>query len=76
VHISEIIKTTESHAALSSSPKSEKASETLFRTISDLVPLKPAYVSVTYGAGGSARDLTHNLIVKIQKETNITVVST
>jgi len=56
-------------------PKSEKASETLFRTISDLVPLKPAYVSVTYGAGGSSRDLTHDLIVKIQKETNITVVS-
>lgn len=56
-------------------PKSEKASETLFRTISDLVPLKPAYVSVTYGAGGSSRDLTHDLILKIQKETNLTVVS-
>lgn len=56
-------------------PKSEKSSEALFQTISELVPLKPAYVSVTYGAGGSSRDLTHNLIVKIQKETDITVVS-
>ena len=56
-------------------PKSEKTSEALFQTINELVPLKPAYVSVTYGAGGSSRDLTHNLIVKIQKETDITVVS-
>ncbi len=56
-------------------PKSEKASENLYQTIADLVPLKPAYVSVTYGAGGSSRDLTHDLIVKIQNQTNITVVS-
>lgn len=56
-------------------PKTEKGSEALFKTISELVPLNPAYVSVTYGAGGSSRDLTHDLIVKIQNQTNLTVVS-
>jgi len=76
VHIREIIdKNRISFSFEFFPPKSEKASETLFKTISDLVPLKPAYVSVTYGAGGSSRDLTHDLILKLQKETNLTVVS-
>ena len=56
-------------------PRTEKASETLFRTISELVGLQPAYVSVTYGAGGSTRELTHELVMKIQNQTNLTVVS-
>ena len=56
-------------------PKTEKASDTLFQSIQDLVPLKPAYVSVTYGAGGSTRGLTRDLVLKIQKESSITVVS-
>jgi len=56
-------------------PKDDAGFETLFANISDLMPLKPAYVSVTYGAGGSTRDRTHKLIVKIKKETNLTVVS-
>ncbi len=56
-------------------PKDEAGFENLFATISELMPLKPAYVSVTYGAGGSTRDRTHKLIVRIQQETDLTVVS-
>ena len=56
-------------------PKSQEAAEQLFATISDLSPLELAYVSVTYGAGGSTRDLTHDLVVRIQRETDLTVVS-
>lgn len=56
-------------------PKTEKGCSMLFDNIKELAALKPAYVSVTYGAGGSTRDLTHDLIIKIQKETGITVVS-
>lgn len=56
-------------------PKSQEAAEQLFATISDLSPLELAYVSVTYGAGGSTRDLTHDLVVRIQQETDLTVVS-
>jgi methylenetetrahydrofolate reductase (NADPH) len=56
-------------------PKDQPGAERLFRTIRDLIPLKPSYVSVTYGAGGSTRELTHDLVLRIQKETNLTVVS-
>jgi len=56
-------------------PKTETASQELFKTIQQLVPLKPAYVSVTYGAGGSTRTLTHDLVVKLQEETSLTIVS-
>jgi len=56
-------------------PRSEKASESLFQTIRELAVLEPAYVSVTYGAGGSTRELTHDLVVKIQTQTSMTVVS-
>ncbi len=56
-------------------PKKEAGWDKLFTIISHLVTLKPAYVSVTYGAGGSTRDHTHNLVVRIQKETALTVVS-
>ena len=56
-------------------PKLEEDWDRLFQTISDLIPLDPAYVSVTYGAGGSTRDRTHDLLVRIQEETDLTVVS-
>jgi methylenetetrahydrofolate reductase (NADPH) len=56
-------------------PKDQAASEALFKTIADIIPLSPSYVSVTYGAGGTTRLLTHDLVVRIQKETNLTVVS-
>lgn len=56
-------------------PKTDEGWGKLFESIAELVPLKPAYVSVTYGAGGSTREHTHNLVVRIQKETDLTVVS-
>jgi len=56
-------------------PKSEKASNTLFNSIQELAPLSPAYVSITYGAGGSTRDLTHDLVLRLRNETRLTVVS-
>ena len=49
-------------------PKNEKGWERLYRTMRDLLPLNPAYVSVTYGAGGSTRENTHNLVTRIQTE--------
>lgn len=56
-------------------PKTEAASQELFQTIAALMPLKPAYVSVTYGAGGSTRERTHDLVVKLQTQTDLTIVS-
>ena len=56
-------------------PKDEEGWERLFQSIRELMPLKPAFVSVTYGAGGSTRDRTHKLVMRIKQETDLTVVS-
>jgi methylenetetrahydrofolate reductase (NADPH) len=56
-------------------PKSDAASEELFEAIEHLQALQPSFVSVTYGAGGSTRERTHDLIVRIQRETDLTAVS-
>jgi methylenetetrahydrofolate reductase (NADPH) len=56
-------------------PKTDEASDELFVTIARLQELKPSFVSVTYGAGGSTRERTHDLICRIQKETDLTAVS-
>jgi methylenetetrahydrofolate reductase (NADPH) len=56
-------------------PKTEAAWEDLFANIQALQQLRPSFVSVTYGAGGSTRERTHALVVRIQRETNLTAVS-
>ncbi len=50
-------------------PKTEKMEEILWDSIQRLAPLEPAYVSVTYGAGGSTRQRTHATVVRIRRET-------
>lgn len=52
-------------------PKTADGAEALFQTIRELESLRPAFVSVTYGAGGSTRELTHELVVRIKKETSL-----
>lgn len=52
-------------------PKSESMEETLWQSIGRLEPLQPAFVSVTYGAGGSTRERTHRTVHRIVNETNI-----
>lgn len=49
--------------------KTEEGAAALFETIGELVPYAPHFVSVTYGAGGSTRELTHDLVVKIKETT-------
>ena len=50
-------------------PKTEASASALFETISKLETLKPSFVSVTYGAGGSTRDLTRDLVLRLGDET-------
>lgn len=52
-------------------PKDEAGVEQLFDTVRDLRPYAPTYVSVTWGAGGSTRRLTIDLVSRIQKEAGI-----
>ncbi len=53
-------------------PKTDAAQLTLGRTIAELEPLAPSFVSVTYGAGGSTRARTHDIVAWVRKETAIT----
>lgn len=55
-------------------PKSPAAAQELFRNIAELQPLRPTFVSVTYGAGGSTRDLTNDLVVRIKAETALDAI--
>ena len=76
MHISEVLKRHDPAISFEFfPPKSAVASQELFQTIAALISLKPAYVSVTYGAGGSTRERTHDLVVKLQQETQLTIVS-
>jgi methylenetetrahydrofolate reductase (NADPH) len=52
-------------------PKTAEASESLYQAIRDLEPYLPHFVSVTYGAGGSTRDLTHDLVLRIKTQTTL-----
>jgi methylenetetrahydrofolate reductase (NADPH) len=49
-------------------PKTEEGVESLFRNAADLAQLEPSFVSVTYGAGGSTRSLTLDLVTRIKRE--------
>lgn len=53
-------------------PKTDTAQLTLGRTIAELEPLGPSFVSVTYGAGGSTRERTRQVVTWVRKETAIT----
>jgi methylenetetrahydrofolate reductase (NADPH) len=53
-------------------PRTPEAEAALERALRELEPLAPSYVSVTYGAGGSTRERTHDLVVQIMHETSIT----
>jgi methylenetetrahydrofolate reductase (NADPH) len=52
-------------------PRTPGAAETLYQTIRDLESYVPDFVSVTYGAGGSTRELTHDLVERIQSTTQL-----
>lgn len=52
-------------------PKTDKMAQTLWDSVATLSPLGPRFVSVTYGAGGSTRERTHEQVVRIQKDAKI-----
>jgi methylenetetrahydrofolate reductase (NADPH) len=52
-------------------PNSPEASEKLWESLQKLAPLQPDFVSVTYGAGGSTRERTHDTVAKILQETTL-----
>ena len=55
-------------------PKTELMEQTLWKSVERLAPLKPSYMSVTYGANSGERDRTHDVVKRIQTETGIQAV--
>jgi methylenetetrahydrofolate reductase (NADH) len=56
-------------------PKNDEGERTLWNTVRSLEPLDPAFVSVTYGAGGSSRDRTVRTTGRIATETTLTAMA-
>ncbi|MBL6990711.1 MAG: methylenetetrahydrofolate reductase [NAD(P)H] [Bacteriovoracaceae bacterium] len=75
-HISEILKQNQTTMSFEFfPPKNDLGMQDLLKTIKGLIPLKPAYVSITYGAGGSTQKYTHDLLVKLKEETELVLVA-
>jgi methylenetetrahydrofolate reductase (NADPH) len=56
-------------------PKTDEAQRTLEKTLQELEPLQPSFVSVTYGAGGSTRDKTREVVLHIHHDTSMTAMA-
>ncbi len=52
-------------------PRTPETAEQLYSAIADLESLKPTFVSITYGAGGSTRELTHDLVLRIRNQSSL-----
>jgi methylenetetrahydrofolate reductase (NADH) len=56
-------------------PKTPAAEAQLEQALLELEPLHPSFVSVTYGAGGSTRERTHELVARINRDTSMTAMA-
>jgi len=56
-------------------PKTDKGEENLWNCLNELRSIDPAYISVTYGAGGTTQDRTKGIVTRIKKETGLSPVA-
>ena len=56
-------------------PKTDEAARSLEKTIAELEVLNPSFVSVTYGAGGSTRERTRDIVIHIERDTGVTAMA-
>ena len=72
MHISEILRQSKPSFSFEFFPaRTEASAEDLYQTIRELEPLNPSFVSITYGAGGGTRELTHQLVARVKETTTI-----
>jgi methylenetetrahydrofolate reductase (NADPH) len=73
--IVDILEAGPSHSFEFFPPKTPAAELQLEHTLRDLEPLHPTFVSVTYGAGGTTREMTHDIVTRINRETSLTAMA-
>jgi methylenetetrahydrofolate reductase (NADPH) len=73
--IVDILETGPSHSFEFFPPKTPAAEQQLEETLRDLEPLHPTFVSVTYGAGGTTREMTHDIVTRINRDTSLTAMA-
>ncbi len=73
--ISDILAAGPSYSFEFSPPRSAEAEAQFWVTVDELVPLAPSFFSVTYGAGGSTRELTRDLVTRINAEKGVTAMA-
>ena len=56
-------------------PKSPEAAENLAAALAELEPLAPSFASVTYGAGGGTREMTHEIVTRLHRESSVTAMA-
>jgi methylenetetrahydrofolate reductase (NADPH) len=72
MHIRDLLKKNQPSLSFEFFPaRTPEAAAALYSTITELEALKPSFVSVTYGAGGTTRELTHSLVERIKETTSI-----
>ena len=76
MHIAEILTNDKVHFSFEFfPPKTDEASNALFENIKQLLPINPSFVSVTYGAGGSGKQYTQDLVVRLRRETPLNIAA-
>ncbi len=75
VKIREILDRGRSYSFEFSPPRTPEAEAQLERALVELEPLHPSFVSVTYGAGGSTRERTHEIVTRVHREMSMTAMA-
>lgn len=74
-HISELLAKGRTYSFEFFPPRTDEAEAQLDKTLHELEPLGPSFVSVTYGAGGSTRERTRDIVLRINRDTSMTAMA-
>src|SRR5215213_7506618 len=74
-HISDLLAKGRTYSFEFFPPRTDEAEQQLEKTLHELEPLGPSFVSVTYGAGGSTRERTRDIVLRINRDTSMTAMA-
>ena len=76
MHLGQLLKATQTTFSFEFfPPKTDEATAQLLHRAAEMAQLRPSFVSVTYGAGGSTRDRTRDIVVQLQEQIGLTAAA-